>query len=445
MDRALRTAVIGGGPVGLFCGMALARKGHEVVLIERDGPPPHLGSEQWDRRGVMQFRLPHFFRQIMRQHLLEYLPEVWEALVDAGGVPVMPDGFPEEMTCLQARRSTFERAWWSEAARQPGLSRLMGHAQAISYRRDRVAGVIVDGEQIEADLVIVAAGRTAHIGDEHRANGQGGPCGFSYAARMYRAKEGVELPSSAFPIGAIYDGYQAIVFPQDDRTLSALLVRPTADSGLAELRHVQAFEAAAREVPNLAPWTDPELFDPITPVMAGSGLSNTYRGGLSEQGTAPVSGLFFVGDAVCTTNPAAGRGVSLGLSQGAELVRLLGHDTDCRSVAEQFDAWCTENIRPWYEDHVYWDATLLSRFRGEDLDVEGRLPSDVICAASQTDPSMFAVVGPFLAMLVTPTALHEVEEAAREVLRNGWRPPYDDGPSAAELVDVVLAVSAGLV
>ena len=262
--------------------------------------------------------------------------------------------------------------------------------------------------------------------------------------RMYRAKDGVEPPSSALPIGAIHHGYQTMVFPQDDRTLSALFVRPTADSGLAGLRHVHSFEAAARQVPNLAPWTDPERFEPITPVMAGSGLSNTYRGGLNEHGTASVAGLFFVGDTVCTTNPAAGRGVSLGLGQAAELLRLLGHDADIRSVAEQFETWCTEHIRPWYEDHVYWDATLLSRFGGEDIDVEGRLPSDVICAAAQQDPSMLPVVGPFMGMLVTPTALQEVEEAAREVLRSGWRPQYNEGPSAAELADVVLAESASL-
>jgi hypothetical protein len=245
-------------------------------------------------------------------------------------------------------------------------------------------------------------------------------------------------------MGAVYDGYQTIVFPQDDRTLSALFVRPTADSALAELRHAQAFEAAALRVPNLAQWTDPDCFDPITPVMAGSGLSNTYRGGLNEHRTASVAGLFFVGDAVCTTNPAAGRGVSLGLNQASELMRLLGHDADHRSVAEQFETWCTEQIRPWYEDHVYWDATLLSRFRGEDIDVEGRLPSDVICAAAEKDPSMFPVVGPFMGMLVTPTALRQVEEAAREVLRAGWRPVCNEGPTASELADVVLAESASL-
>jgi 2-polyprenyl-6-methoxyphenol hydroxylase-like FAD-dependent oxidoreductase len=265
--------------------MALARKGFDVVLVERDGPPPADGS--WDRRGVMQYLLPHTFRHIVRRHLLEDLPDVWDALVGAGAVPVVPDGFPEELTGLQARRSTFERAWWSVADREPRMSAVRGQVQSVLSRSDRIVGVVVDGEIIEADVVIVAAGRTTHLGDELRALGEGGSCGFSYASRMYRARDGVEPPKSAIPMGVLHDGYQTIVFPQDDRTLSALFVRPTEDRRLSALRHVAGFEAAARVVPNLQPWTDPDRFDPITPVVAGSGLSNTYQGNLDDQGTAP--------------------------------------------------------------------------------------------------------------------------------------------------------------
>ncbi len=66
-------------------------------------------------------------------------------------------------------------------------------------------------------------------------------------------------------------------------------------------------------------------------------------------------------DGVCRTNPAAGRGVSLGLLQAAQLVRLLRSEKDYRAIAEQFDHWCGEHILPWYGDHVYRDATLLAR------------------------------------------------------------------------------------
>ncbi len=432
----MRSVVVGAGPVGLFCGMVLARSGHQVVVIDRDPPPPPVGA--WNRRGVMQFDLPHFFRPIVRQTLLDNLPDVWDALVAQGCVPAVPEGFPESMTGLQARRATFERAFWSKAAREPALTLQTGHVEALITRRDRIAGARVDGTEMEADLVIVAAGRTGRVGDEYRAPVAGGSCGFSYAARMYRARNGVHLPIGALPIGALYQGYQTIVFPQDGKTLSALFVRPSSAANLAQLRRNECFEAAARQVPNLAPWTDQDRFQPITDVMAGSGLSNTYRGQLDASGKAAVAGLFFVGDTVCTTNPAAGRGVSLGFRQAAELVGLLrGADRDYRCIAEHFDAWCREHIRPWFEDHVYWDATLLARLGGQDINVNAPLPSDVICAAAAQDPSMFQVVGPFMAMAVPPTTLRAVEEKARAVLQTGWRPAWSAGPTGEELGELL--------
>ncbi len=257
------------------------------------------------------------------------------------------------------------------------------------------------------------------------------------------ARDGVDPPVSAVPMGALYRGYQAMVFPQDDRTLSALVVRPTSAPELAALRHHQCFEAATRDIPLLAPWTDPERFDPITDVLAGSGLSNTYRGQADEQ--AGTAGLFFVGDAVCTTNPAAGRGVSLGLRQASELVSLLENEGgDYRSASARFGSWCAEQIRPWYEDHVHWDAGLLARFRGEDIDVDAPLSSDVICAAAREDPTIWRVAGPFLTMKVPPTSLKAVEEDARTVLRTGWRPPYEPGPTADDLAELLARETASI-
>ena len=122
-----------------------------------------------------------------------------------------------------------------------------------------------------------------------------------------------------------------------------------------------------------------------------------------------AAGVFFAGDAVRTTNPAAGRGVWLGLRQaGALLAALAQRDADPQDAAERFDAWCTANIRPWYEDHVYWDATLLRRLAGEDIETEARIPSDVICAAAEADPAMWPVVGPFMSMEAPPAVLDRV-------------------------------------
>jgi FAD binding domain len=47
----VRVAIIGAGPAGLLMGSALARRGHEVVAVDRDpGPPAQVGEvleEEW--------------------------------------------------------------------------------------------------------------------------------------------------------------------------------------------------------------------------------------------------------------------------------------------------------------------------------------------------------------------------------------------------------------
>ena len=60
-----RIVVTGGGVAGLSAAMLLADDGHDVTLLERDAaepPSPAEAWENWERRGVNQFRLLHFFQ-----------------------------------------------------------------------------------------------------------------------------------------------------------------------------------------------------------------------------------------------------------------------------------------------------------------------------------------------------------------------------------------------
>ena len=313
--------MVGAGPVGLYCAMALARQGDHVTVVDRDPGPVPDGS--WRRRGVMQFDHPHYFRHLVRLALQERLPDVWEELLAAGGVPANFNGAPEFLTGLQCRRSTFERVLWLAAAREPRLTRHSGLASSLVSSGGRVSGVVVDGTTLDADRVICATGRGSSLGDDLRAPGNESSCGLSYVARMYRAQPDAPWPSWALS-GRVYDGYQAILFPQDERTLSALIVVPTHDAELAQLRRTPSFDVAVSLIPQLAPWTDPAQYEPITEPMTGGRLTNSYRGQLNDAGGVSLPGVHFVGDAVCTTNPAAGRGVSLGLQQAQALLAMLG-------------------------------------------------------------------------------------------------------------------------
>ena len=383
----------------------------------------------------MQFMHPHIFRADVRQVMLARAPEAWEAVLAAGGEPALPDGMPEALTGLACRRWVFESALRRTIAATENVTPYAGHADDVVIERGRVTGLVVDDARLDVDVVIDASGRSGRLAEQHRPSVEGGPCGLSYVSRMYQARPGVEGPGP-IPLRAEHDGYLVIVFRQDAGTISTLIQRATADKALAGVKETAAFDAAMAAIPHTRPWTDPERYQPITPVLPGGGLTNTYRRQVDEEHPA-IPGLFFIGDAVSTTNPAAGRGVGLGMRQVETLLSMLDGDTDTRDVAERFGAWCEEHIRPWYDDHVWWDHTQLRRWDGHDLDVEGQLSSDIICAAAQQDPSLMPTVGPFSGMLIGPQQLRTVQEQARAVLRTGWRPAFADGPTHDELVEVV--------
>jgi hypothetical protein len=244
------------------------------------------------------------------------------------------------------------------------------------------------------------------------------------------------------PIGMVsfYPGYLTIVFPHDNGVFSTLIARPGTDRELAGLRHDEAFDAAARAVPALASWTEPERARPITSLLPGGRLYNSYQGQTDESGRVALPGLMFVGDAVCTTNPAAGRGVALSLLQARELVRLLDDGSaDLEGCALEFDRWCAEHIRPWFDDHVSADSWQVRRWAGAEIDLDAPLPSSLIVGATEADPSLMRLVGPYLAMQAPPASLDAAQQRAREIYASGWRPATPPGPTRDELAELVTA------
>jgi hypothetical protein len=305
--------------------------------------------------------------------------------------------------------------------------------------------VRVDGHLVDADLVIDAGGRAGRLTQALRAPADGGDCGISYVSRQYRLLPGAPHGPVNMPFGVmvIYPGYLAAAFLHDNRIVSALIARASADRQLTALRTPAAFDAATRAIPALAAWTDPPRARPITPVLPGGRLYNSYRGQLNGAGRVALDGLICAGDTVCTTNPAAGRGVTTSLLQAQRLIGLLEeHRRDFTSCSLAFDRWCTGHIKPWFDDHVHWDTDLIRRWSGHDVDLTRPLPSDLIVAAAQAHPDMLTVVGPYLAMLAPPASLDAVQARARQIYASGWRPPTPPGPSREELAALVTAAAS---
>lgn len=435
--------VVGAGPTGLVSAVALARRGHRVRLVDNDPGPGADG--RWDRRGVMQFHHPHAFRGQALDVLRAETPEAVDALLAAGAEPIVGrdatvDGALPPGAGLRCRRMVVERELRRVAEREPGVTMVRARADAVLAERGRAVGVRAHRRSLEAELVVLATGRAGRLGEDLRAPEESADCGVAYVSRQYRLRPGAEPGPMPTPIAAVamHDGYLVIVFPHDAGVFSAVITRPLGERRLTGLRHDAAFEAAARAIPLLAAWTDPARAVPMTRVLPGGRLRNTYRGQLDEAGRLPLPGLVFVGDSVCTTNPALGRGVATSLMQVERLLALLDeHRGDHAATALALDAWCGERIRPWFLDHVATDAAQLERWAGHDVDPTRPPTSDLVVAAAMVDPSLMRVVGPYLAMTALPETLAAVHPRVQEIYASGWRPPLADGPTCDELAALV--------
>lgn len=422
--------IVGAGPAGLTLGATLARRGHEVVVVERDPGPAPDGS--WPRRGVMQFHQAHGFRPQVRDLLLAEWPEAWHAWLGLGAEPIeLPaPGAGTPALGVRSRRRTYELALRRAAAAVDRLTLATGQVKGLVEQGGRVTGAVVGRAAVSADLVVDASGRLSRLAPPAVI---GGDTGMAYVSRTYRRPPGAPAGPMNGPVAwhAALRGYDAYVFPHERGHAAAVIVRPTADAALGVLRHPAAFEAACRAIPGLATWTDPRHAARTSDVMVGGRLLNGYRPQLGRPG------LVALGDAVATTAPTAGRGVALASMQIAALLGLLDGGADPTTIATPFGEWCDAWIRPWVEDHLAIDAETVRRWNGQGLDPDRPLTSAAIVAAATADPRIGPLVSGFAAMTALPASLGPAEPLARAAYRSGWRPATGDGPTRDELLALV--------
>jgi 2-polyprenyl-6-methoxyphenol hydroxylase-like FAD-dependent oxidoreductase len=467
----MRVAIIGGGVGGLVTAMLLGQDGHDVTLLERDAaspPDPADAWADWERRGVNQFRLLHFFAPGFRRRLEAELPHAAAALDAAGALRFNPmrlapeqltGGFrdgDEEFEAVTARRPVAEAALAGATEATPGVTVRRGVSVAGLVADGSSPGGVPhaegvrfdDGTELRADLVVDASGRRSQLCSWLTAIGAPAPIeevedsGFIYYGRHFRSGDG-SVPAMLGGLLTAAGSVSLLTLPADNGTWGLGIIVSAGDAALRGLKDTARWTEVARSFPTVAHWTDGEPLDDGVVVMAK--IEDRYR--RFVVGGRPVAtGVVAVGDSWACTNPSLGRGATLALLHAVALRDTLrSADGDPAALALRFDDATEAIVGPWYRTTVAFDRHRLrdmeAAIAGEPYD-----PGDpeweigqAMQAAAGADPDVFRsflrIVGVLSLpeeVLAQPGILERVIE-----LGSGWRDATPLGPDRAALLEMV--------
>jgi 2-polyprenyl-6-methoxyphenol hydroxylase-like FAD-dependent oxidoreductase len=466
--------LVGAGVVGLGTAMLLAADGHQVTVLERDPEPrpadPVDAWERWNRPGVNQFRLPHAFLARFRSVLDTELPQVFSALLAAGALhqrfigDLIPDTATggwrdgdERYALLTGRRPIVEAVVAAQAESTPGITVRRGTS---------VAGLVSDtpampgvphvigvrtktGEFIGADLVVDMTGRRSALPDWLEAIGARRPAeeledsGFVYYGRHFQSADG-SVPVPVAPAVINWGTITSLTLSADNGTWAIGLVTGSKDKAMRPLRELDRWETVVRSLPLIAHWLDGTPLEERVQVMGR--LEDRWRGFVVE-GKPVATGVAAVADSWACSNPANGRGASIGMVHALTLrdvLRAVGLENP-GAFADAFYAETAAAVEPWYR------ATLATdRFRlGEiDASIDGETydPRDSqyeleksLAAAAQQDPDCLRAVLDIALVLRRPDEVFAQPGLRDKALELGshWRQEEPLGPNREELLALV--------
>ena len=465
--------IIGAGICGLGTALLLARDGHEVTVVERDGDAlpdsPQRAWEHWTRKGVAQFRQPHNFMPGLRVLLEAELPDLQDALRAAGAgkydllnplPPAFTDRSPrpidDKLWTYTARRPVGEWVFANAALHEPRVTIQRGvrvtdlvDGPAATPGTPHVAGIRTDrGDVLKADLVVDATGRQSCAPKWLVALGARPPeesqadSGFAYYTRYFTGTQPSRRGPTLTPLGAI----SLLTLPGDNDTWSVTIFTAHGDQPLKALRHDDKWMNVVRACPLHAHWLDGE---PITSVLAMSGIVDRYRRFVVD-GSPVATGFVAVADGWACTNPSAGRGLTVGFLHALRLrdaLREASHHP--RALVDSFDAKTEADITPWYDAQIVVDR---ARFADMEAFRHGRTPTAPTDLLSRdirsllftmaTDPDLFRAGMEYIGT-ITPVqkilqraGVADRIHAATQALKHAPPPPMP-GPDRARLLELV--------
>jgi 2-polyprenyl-6-methoxyphenol hydroxylase-like FAD-dependent oxidoreductase len=462
-----RVVFVGGGIVGTCAAMMLANDGHDVTVLERDPaspPAPGVAWDEWDRRGVNQFKMLHFFLPRFREVADAELPGLTDAMVAAGALRMNPlIGIPDEVT--GGWRDGDERFELVTARRPVGESVVAGLADSTSgltiRRGVAVAGVLTttgsdgtvhvtgvrteNGEEITADLVVDAGGRRSSMASWLRDAGSPGPdemledSGFVYYGRHYRSADG-SIPPAFGGLVQHYGSVSILTLPADNGTWGVGVVTGSKDAALRGMLAVECWENVVRSFPMVAHWIDAE---PITDIKLMAKIEDRHRTYVVD-GVPVATGVIPLADAWACTNPSLGRGMSMGMVHAAALRTLLSEGLldDPRALALRWHELTAETVEPLFADTLTFDRHRLAEIeaviegREYETDDPGWALSNALAASIMSDPDLLRGFIEVVSLLDTGAAVLSRPGLAERAVALADPTPLP-GPDRAALLALV--------
>jgi 2-polyprenyl-6-methoxyphenol hydroxylase-like FAD-dependent oxidoreductase len=448
---------------GLAAALFLARRGHQVDILERDEAEAPADSEaafaDWKRRGVPQARHPHAYLGLSSKILDEEAPELLAELQDGAYRSTRwSDASTDYAYSVGVRRLVYEARFRRAVQAEPGVTFERGARVTGLVARDfaglkRVVGVLIEGAgERAADLVVDASGRWTEAGGwlaqigarPWREELQETP--IFYLTQWYRLKDGALAPGGEYPLAVVLPYIMALAFRADHGVLTVVLAGSMADPLRRRLRDPEVFARFLGAVPLLAPILD--ATERIGAPLPLAGINNCHRRLVDEAGPC-VLGFMLLGDAADHTNPTNGRGVSLGFAHAQRLAQTAEQAVEAPEAhAVAFDRWATENIAPWFRANVAFDA---SRMAALEASLTGKPPEPpppagrfrlAAMTLAEQDPEVARAVGRERHLLAPPGSVEANPAVAAKVRAfmeetKGAPSAFFTGPSRREFETLV--------
>jgi len=478
-----RVLVIGAGIGGLCTALALGPTGREVLILERDPPPPTGDADHaftdWNRRGVGHLRHSHAFLARLRGIIWRQHPQLHADLLAAGcreltfeaGLSDLlrrryrPEPIDAELAIITSRRTTLELVIRRYVERLPNVT-IRSEAFVSRLITEpgpplRVTGLeLQGGEILKGDLVVDAGGRLSSAMEQLEAEGapiheEAEPAGILYFTRHYRLRPGcAEPPRGKAPATGDLGYLKFGVFPGDNGCFSITLCAPEIELALrTAIVDPSVFDAVCRQMPGMAPWIDPERSEAVSKVFGMGDLVSRWRD-VTADGQPAVLGFFPLGDSLVRTNPLYGRGCSFAAVSAYLLKDALEAGTDPGQRLVAYSAAITTELRPYYLSMRTQDRAAARRARqmltpsyrpGLRSRVIRSFLEDGVAVAIRSDPALLRAAMRGFHMLEHPSAwlrrprnlMQVLRYWARGKTRNAEAYPPKAGPDREPLMRAI--------